>query len=293
VLRDELVRHLDERLRSRVAASPALEDALAEAVGTARAAWPDFDVPDGVFLCELAERLPAEGEPTEALRALCVSDLYLACACASGDERAIAALERQHFGEVDAALGQLRCGPALIDEVKQLLRQKLLVAAEGRAPAIRGYSGRGKLRRWLRVVAVRTARRLRRAEGRDVALDDHLAAALPSPGADPELEYAKRLYQDAFQEAFAEAMGSLSEEDRLLLKQHFVDGLNIDHLAALHGVHRATAARWLAGVREQIASRTRTALARRTQAGGRDYESILRLVHSRIEISIRGFLIPR
>ena len=43
--------------------------------------------------------------------------------------------------------------------------------------------------------------------------------------------------------------------------QHLLDGLGIDQLASLHKIHRATAARWLTRVREELARRTRALLA--------------------------------
>ncbi|MFY0535383.1 hypothetical protein [Nannocystis pusilla] len=54
-------------------------------------------------------------------------------------------------------------------------------------------------------------------------------------------------------------MAELDEQARNLLRQHLLDGLSIDQIAGLQRVHRATAARRLVRVREDLAQRTRAA----------------------------------
>lgn len=263
-----------------------VEAQLGGLLDTARAAWPGVALDEERFLAWLAARVPEGPEPEQKLAALAVADLYVACACANGDQQAIAALEARYFRELDHALGRLQAGASLIDDAKQRVRQQLFV---GDPPGIAGYSGSGQLRRWLRVVAVRALHRLRTQGRNEVVVDDDFIAALPAGDADPELQHLKRHYREAFREAFAAAMRMLSVEARLLLRQHFLDGLNIDELAALHRVHRATAARWLAQARETIAAQTRKLLLARLK-GGADFDSILRLVQSQLDLSIRGHL---
>ena len=101
---------------------------------------------------------------------------------------------------------------------------------------------------------MRTLHRLRAHDQKEIAVENNIMDALPDTAADPELLHLKQHYREAFRAAFASAMTSLSSEERVLLRQHFIDGLNIDEIAALHHIHRATAARWLAQARETIAS---------------------------------------
>src|SRR5688572_33291625 len=83
-------------------------------------------------------------------------DVALAQACAAGDPAALATFEQRCLGApLDRVLMRLGATSAEIDEVKQQLRLKLLVAEPDRKPRITEYSGRGALEAWVRVVAVR------------------------------------------------------------------------------------------------------------------------------------------
>jgi RNA polymerase sigma-70 factor, ECF subfamily len=284
------LRDVAEPVRSRLVGEVALETALRDTVAAARAAWPDVALPAERFLSCLAHRVRGDGDALQGLRELNAVDLYAACACANGDARAIAAIEERCFRELETALRRLRFTAPEIEEVKQRLRSELFVPAPGVAAGITGYSGRGQLRRWLRVIAVRTARRLTRRERNEVAMDDHLTAVLPSPDENPALAHMKRHYRRAFRDAFGDAMRKLSDEDRELLRRHVIDGLGIDELGALYGVHRATAARWLSRARESIALGTRHALIARLGIAPAEYDSLMRLIQSRLEVSVRECL---
>lgn len=278
---------LSEPLRERFARLTNLDELLAQAASAAHTAWPGIELEQARFLSYLAQRVPPGDDADKALTGLAAADLYIACACAAGSQRAITALESRYFREIDHALGRLNANASLIDDVKQRVRQQLFV---GEAPGIANYSGSGQLRRWIRVIAVRALHRLRGSDRNEVAVENHVIDALPDSAADPELLHLKQHYRAAFRAAFASAMTTLSSEDRVLLRQHFVDGLNIDELAALHQVHRATAARWLAQAREKIAAQTRKLLLDQIKTPKADFDSILRLVQSQLDLSIRGHL---
>jgi RNA polymerase sigma-70 factor (ECF subfamily) len=273
--------------REGFAALPALDGLLTQGLAAAHAAWPGIEVDEVRYFSYLAQRVPQGDDVEKALSSLAAADLYLACACAAGSQRAIAALEARYFREIDHALGRLHANASLIDDVKQRVRQQLFV---GEAPGIANYSGSGQLRRWIRVIAVRALHRMRGSNRNEIAVEDHVIDALPDSAASPELLHLKQHYREAFRAAFAAAMTSLSSEERVLLRQHFVDGLNIDELAALHRVHRATAARWLAQAREKIAEQTRKLLMNQIKTPKADFDSILRLVQSQLDLSIRGHL---
>jgi RNA polymerase sigma-70 factor, ECF subfamily len=74
------------------------------------------------------------------------------------------------------------------------------------------------------------------------------------------------------------------------LRQHALDGLSIDRLAALHKVHRATAARWVEAARTAALEHTRLALGRRLRVGPDELESVMRLVRSQLDITLPALL---
>jgi RNA polymerase sigma-70 factor (ECF subfamily) len=235
------------------------------------------------FAAFLGGRVPAS--ELEAARA---PDLWAACACGTGDGRAIAEVDARYFPDVDAALRKMGLSADRIGEVKQGLRRVLFVGDPdaGTAPRITEYRGTGDLRAWLRVTAMRAALKLLRKENRETPTDDALLEARAQQD-DPELAYMKAAYRAAFKTAFQEALESLHARERTLLKQQIVDGLGIDELGALYQVHRATAARWVQSAREKLLSRTRRTFMLNARISSDECESIMRMVRSQLDMSLQ------
>src|SRR5262249_41683920 len=75
--------------------------------------------------------------------------------------------------------------------------------------------------------------------------------------------YFKRVYRREFELAFREAVQSLSDRERILVRQHFLDGVSVNDLGRLYRVHRATAGRWLERARDALLAATRARLMAR------------------------------
>src|SRR5262249_42599443 len=148
-----------------------------------------------------------------------VSDVYLACACACGNSRAIAAFEKHFLPEAAAALERMRLPGGLADEALQTVRAKLLT---GSTPKIAEYAGGGPLAVWVRVAAVRTALTLRRSQKRQRIVPAISESRIRDPSPDPELAFIKKRYRAVFKEALASAFAGLSERDRMLLRAHLM-----------------------------------------------------------------------
>jgi RNA polymerase sigma-70 factor (ECF subfamily) len=274
--------------RAAAAADPSLPARLEAALESVRAAWPQRLVEEPVLLRHLAERVDGEAAPGEALAALALGDLALACACVQGEPRALLLLEERGFRPLDGALARMGLSSAQIDDVKQSLRQQLLVAADG-PPRISQYGGRGALAGWLKVSAVRAGLKVAKAGRREVSAEDDELFALPTEST-PELARLKRDYQAEFRAAFLGALAALPDRDKNLLRQHHLDGLSVDELAGLYKVHRATAARWVAAARQALLTATRAALLERVRLQPNECDSIMRLVHSQLDVTLRRLL---
>ncbi len=211
-------------------------------------------------------------------------DVLLASAALAGDRRAIELVDE--MVRASAARATLPGAPA--DEIAQQVREQLLVGTgEAATPKLSQYSGRGPLGAWLRVLVTRAGLTARRTESRRTAKhsrDDDLAE-LASGESTPELQMLRSAYAVPFRDAFGEALATLPPEDRNLLRLHLVDGLSIDRLGVLHGIHRATAARRLTRLRSQILSKTRELLLQRLRISQSDFSSLVGLMLSRIEVS--------
>jgi RNA polymerase sigma-70 factor (ECF subfamily) len=267
-----------------------LLDALAAARERAGAAWPSLVLAPEVLAEELAARLEDEPEPAAALARLNLEEVCLAIACGHGNAAALEIFEARYAPDLRATLERLGFDRSAADEAEQNVRETLFVAAEGRRPGILGFAGHGQLRGWLRAVASRAAFRLSRGRRPSVPIDE--AAHAIAGKDDVELDYLKRTYGHAFEEAFRAALAAMPVADRLLLKQRFRLQMGVVELGALHGVHASTVSRWVADARERLATATRQTMMDRLGLPQAEMSSILRLIQSEIDISLTS-TVPR
>jgi RNA polymerase sigma-70 factor (ECF subfamily) len=266
-----------------------LESALARAIDAARATWPELAVDDLAFVRYLAERTPEGGEPCAHVASLHVADLYLACACAAGDPRALASFERRYSGEIDVALSRTGTPQHVADEARQALRQRLFVIEDGKRGKIADYSGSGPLGGWLRVAVVRMASNLRRSERSRDAIEENAPPATIA-SYDPELLAIRRRFGDAFNGAFREAFMGLRPDERTMLRLFYVDALNIAKIGDLLGVSRATVGRMMIAARGQMMETTLLLLRERLRVSAEELESLLGVVRSKLEVSLGALL---
>jgi RNA polymerase sigma-70 factor, ECF subfamily len=256
---------------------------VAEAHALGSAAWPGVAVALDAWASFVAARATDEG----ALAKLKVGDLYLACACAGSDPEALRAFEGAYGRDVAALHRRFRYVGKTADDVKQQLYEKLFT---GDAPKIAEYSGKGELRTWLRVTITRMLINLTARDTRERPAEDELFAALPGAAEDPEAMHLRRTYATELRQAFAQATAQLSSRDRNLLHYACVEDLGIDAIGDLYGVHRATAARWLEAARASLLRALRSALLGQLKVNERELESIVRMMLSRVELTLERYL---
>jgi len=263
----------------------ALEACLARMRAEGRTAWPEAEIEAAAYVRHLAARAPS-GDP-EQLGKLHAADLYLACACAAGDEASIAVFDQRYLAPLPAQLTRRGIAPDLANDAVQWLRERLFVGPE----KIREYDGRGALAGWLRVAAVRAASNLRRDDARRAAREAEAGAPAALTAVDPELALIKRRYGEAFRTALRDAFAALSEEERNVLRLHFVDGLNLEGIAQVLGLSRATVGRRMLSGRTRALEETLRLLGERIEASPTELVSILGVVRSKLDLSF-GALVP-
>jgi RNA polymerase sigma-70 factor, ECF subfamily len=214
------------------------------------------------------------------------ADLYLACACAHADPVAHQLLEHHVFAEVAGFIARVDSSPQVADEVRQQLRERLLVAREGQPPRIAEYAGLGPLGAWVRVAALRLA--LDVVTG-PAPVEFTEAPALAAPN-DPELALIRSRYQGAYQEALRDSVQALDVRERTLLRMNVIDGLSVDRLGEVYGVHRATAARWLTRAREHLLDETYRLLSERLKVPLGELRSLTKLLRSDLHLSLQRLL---
>lgn len=214
------------------------------------------------------------------------AELCLARAAAGGNASALRAFQRLLHTEAAPIAVAQGLDP---DEIGQKVWIRLFVPGQpGAAPRIDSYTGRGTLRNWVRVIAARICTdQHRRGRSPPAEVEQELLAeAVDSP----ELWYIKTLYRDAFRQAFAHALAQLTPAERNLLRLRVVHNLKITEIGALRGIHAATVKRRLARVRSALDEGTRAAVQSRLDLDPSDVKSVLRLIQSRMEVSIRQVL---
>ena len=163
-------------------------------------------------------------------------------------------------------------------------RTKLFV---GPSPGIRG-------------IAARAAGRLASRHGVRLAIDVGAPSSAATTDVDllelvaaeqtPELDVARKQYHDRFRALLEDSFKALGAREKTILRLHVVDGLNIDAIAAIYDVHRATVARWLVAIRARVYDRLKQEFAVRWNASSSELRSIVRLLRDHIHITAKRVL---
>lgn len=266
-------------------------EVLARHRDAAIAAWPEVVVTAERFAEEFARRLGPDAAP-EALERACGTDVYLAIACIDGDATALEILERTFVSEIDAIAAKLRATTDQATEVKAVVRRALLVDETERTAGLREFAGRGSLRAYIRVIATRDLiRAINRGRRQQSFAEEDLLDRLGTQR-DPEISMLRAEYHGIVSEALRAALQSLDDRSRALLRYQLVDGWTVEQVAKVYAVHKATAARWLVAVRTTLGERIRTELGTRLQIDADEVASIIRLVQSRVDVSLERLLGP-
>jgi RNA polymerase sigma-70 factor (ECF subfamily) len=256
-----------------------LEQHLRAFITAARAALPGVVLDEEVLVAHLADRLPEHGDGARAIAERHAPDLYLACACMHGVPEAITLFQHEHLARVKSVIARVDPAPDFVDDTIQRLGERLLV---GPNPRIGQYSGSGPLGAWLRVAATRLAFNLLRERQR--------AARIRCEGrtsSNFEVDVINREYRTEIESAFRLAFARLGKDERVLLLQHYVDGLPKEELARLYEVDRSTVSRRLKSARQQLLEQAHHELTRLLpRVSGLTRDSLIRAVRSQIDLGL-------
>lgn len=220
---------------------------------------PNFNVREDVFKASLdrtLDRFLSSASPEEKtgesvagfLRQLQADDLFMAIACANGDERAWWEFDQQHRSYLERVARHLAKteldAQEVVDSVYVELYGTRIVEGE-RVSKFATYSGRGTLRGWLRTVVWHSLVDLHRASHDEVSLDEMTENvgegmaqsnfAEPAPGGEDEMIdlITRERYRSATLSAINSAFSSLDDHEKLLLLYYHVDNLKLREIARL------------------------------------------------------------
>jgi RNA polymerase sigma-70 factor (ECF subfamily) len=265
-----------------------MHTALRRGWETGRAAWPTVDLDEAAFAGHVLSKLPPDADAEQVDRRD-AAGLYLACACARAVPSALAELDRHVLTRVPEFLARIQGSTALPDEVRQMLRERLLVGTHGEPPRIATYSGEGPLAAWVRVAAVRTALNLLEKMDERLGQDSGAVARLQATTT-PEDEVLGADQRALFREVLEQAVSALPAAQRAALRLHFVDGLTGDEIGERLSISRATVVRWLSTARAFLLRETKRLVMGRLRLSPTEAESFIANARSRLDLSLSVLL---
>ncbi len=195
-----------------------------------------------------SEGQPDAGDVDSFLTQIQADDLFLALACANGNERAWWEFDQAHRSYLERVARHLAKtevdAQEVIDQVYVELYGTKIVDGE-RVSKFSTYSGRGSLRGWLRTVIWHSLVDLHRASHDEVSLDEmtenvgegmaHASFAEAAPGGEDEMmdHISRERYRKATISALESAFSSLEDHEKLLLLFYHVENLKLREIARL------------------------------------------------------------
>lgn len=204
-------------------------------------------------------------------------DLCLIVACERDDESAWSDLVERFTSTVRSAARSASSNEESAQDLAQSIWAELYglrLRPDGtRASKLAYYSGRGSLAGWLRAVVAQLAIDQHRKQSRTIQTEDdadfdrlaragndgkesYVAAAVLNP----EEAISDKLAGGEMQRALTRSIKELSDEDRLLVKLYYFDGLRLKEAGSVLGVHEATASRRLTRIHVELRERVESIL---------------------------------
>lgn len=244
-----------------------------------RAAWPGVAASNDRLIEALG------GRETEVR---CATDLFLAVAALAGDPHALRTLDAL-LTEVAPVLRRVILDHEISD-VTQELQARMVLGRNRAPPTLATFAGKGPLRAWVRVALLRAGLDRRRKPD-DTALDEIAWLAHGGEPTDPTVDAMRRSAGPTVRVAFEAALARLTPRERLLLRQHLLDGLAPPELATIYGVHRVTAFRWLAAIRQQVLADVRTTVERELKLDTNALDSLMRDMRASVVPTVERMLL--
>ena len=219
---------------------------------------PNFGVTHECFSSSLnatIDRFSGSGDKTltvkdidDLLGQIQADDLFLAIACANGNERAWWDFDHQHRSYMERVARHLARtemdATDIVDAVYEQLYGTRIVDGE-RVSKFATYSGRGSLRGWLRTVIWHSLVDRHRAGHDEVSLDEmtenvgegaaHASFAEPPVGGETEMvdQITRDRYRKVTVKAIESAFGSLEDHEKLILLYYHVENLKLREISRL------------------------------------------------------------
>lgn len=272
---------------------------------------PNYDITDELFRVSVRTAIdkylvdhqngdaPTPDQIRQFIIELQINDLYLALACARGNEFAWWEFDHTYRPYIERVARHLASAATDAEEVIDTVYVELYgtrVVNDVRQSKFATYTGRGTLRGWLRTVVWHAVIDLHRARHDEVSIDDwsesggevHDRPGWRAEARGGESVMVDRITRDRYREvtvtALDRSLATLDDHEKLLLLYYHVEGLKLREIARLveepasplrrwfqrqskrrvsipdSRVHESTVMRWLEKVYSKVLDRFRSEL---------------------------------
>ncbi|MBI3952030.1 MAG: sigma-70 family RNA polymerase sigma factor [Acidobacteria bacterium] len=221
-------------------------------------------------LAELLERvlaiaqkrigLDSESALVSLTKRLRLDDLYLAQACARGEEAAWEEFARAHFTFIGEFAQRSMAGSI---EAEDLAQQ--VIADLWQRGKIGMYEGLSALRTWLGTVIAFAARNAIARARTTIPLQDEVQHEVEKYQVDLPDEYATS--RKLIVEAVKQIIAGLPPKEKLLLLLYYEQGLKLREMTAVYHITEASVSRQLKALRERIRDQVQAKLKRELGLG--------------------------
>lgn len=214
-------------------------------------------------------------------------ETVLMAACSAGRARALTVFRERVIGDATSGVGERYGSELRGEDLAQAVAQRLFVGDDG-ARRLASWKGTSPLSSWVRAIATRLALNARK---KAITADADEAAAmlerLPA-GEDPQFQLLRREHQHQLANALRDALKRLPQRERSVLRLAVFQGLSTEQLGRMFQVNPATARRWIQGARETVLERVRAQLQGGAGLSVSQVDSLVRGVHSGLELSLNA-----
>ncbi len=213
----------------------------------------------GKYLFRTPKDNPTIEEAKNFIESIQLDDLFMALACANGNERAWWEFDQQHRSYLERVSRHLASSDLNAQEVVDLVYVELYgtrVVEGERVSKFATYSGKGSIRGWLRTVIWHSLVDLHRASHDSVSLDEMTEnvgegyahsnfADIDLGGEDQMIDgVTKKRYRNATVSAIENAFSGLDNHEKLLLLYYHVENLKLREIARLAEVPTSPLRDW-------------------------------------------------
>ena len=220
---------------------------------------------------------PAGVAASAYLTRLSLDDLYLASACAAGDEAAWAECVATHRDFIHRFAHRVLPEPAATDIADAVIADLW----QGRK--IARYEGRSTLRTWLGTVVSHAA--VNAAAASEVR-HRREGEAPPARALDPEAALDEARRSSELAQLLAESIAGQPAQDQLLVLLYYEQGLTLEAIGAVMGLSKAAVSRRLKRIREALLEAADALARRRLGTSARSLADGLQL--SMVDLDLRA-----